>query len=232
MFYSPEITGKVIKNEREKRGWSQKLFGEKIGVTGKQISNYEAGVLMPPMDILAKMCDVFDCEMGYLLNEESYSDGTKFMTAINNEIGLNKETVKSLKHITGNEKSCVDFGYNSGKNRRIINMFLSSAAFGNFFESLSDLDQMVERRNNVWKELEDKYTKELVDKGMTYYNSSTDYCNDPNAEKLDDKMYDVLLDIDRAIDKVHDYTYSIKVARYELNEAFQELINAIYPKNE
>ena len=70
MKYSAEVTGKIIKKERDNRCWSQKTLGDKLGVSGKQISNYESGVLMPPMDILIEMCEVFDCELGYILNEE------------------------------------------------------------------------------------------------------------------------------------------------------------------
>ena len=232
MIYSAEITGKIIKSERDKRNWSQKKLGDELGVSGKQISNYESGTLMPPMDILIKMCEVFECEMGYLLNEENYADGTKLMTAIKDKLGLNTESVNALMHITGTEKSCVSFGYQSENNRRILNMFLSSPAFEYFYDCLSELDRMVERRSNVWKELEKKYSKELLDKAFEYYNSTTDYLCDSNAEKIEDIMYEILSAIDNAIDKDHDSTYPIKVARYELNEAFGELINTIYPKNE
>lgn len=232
MGYSAEVTGKIIKNERDNRGWSQKTLGDKLGVSGKQISNYESGTLMPPMDILIKMCEVFECELGFILNEENYADGTKLMTAIRDKLGLDATSVGAITHITGREKSCVNFGYESEDNRRILNMFLSSSAFGYFYECLSDLDRMVEERKKVWDELESKYSKELLDQAFTYYNSTTDYLHDPDAEKLDAIMYEIMWAIDGAIGKDCDSTYPIKVARYELNEAFGELINSIYPKKE
>ncbi len=232
MKYSAEVTGKIIKNERDNRGWSQKTLGGKLGVSGKQISNYESGTLMPPMDILIKMCEVFECELGFILNEESYADGTKLMTAIKDKLGIDSASVNTLTHITGREKSCVNFGYEFENNRRILNMFLSSSAFGYFFECLSDLDRMVEQRKKVWEDLESKYSKELLDQAFSYYNSTTDYLNDPDAEKLDDIMYEIMCAIDSAIDEDYNSTYPIKVARYELNEAFGELINSIYPKKE
>lgn len=230
MKYSAEVTGKIIKNERDNRGWSQKTLGDKLGVSGKQISNYESGTLMPPMDILIKMCEVFECELGFILNEESYADGTKLMTAIKDKLGIDSASVNALTHITGREKSCVNFGYESENNRRILNMFLSSSAFGYFYECLSDLDRMVEQRKKVWEDLESKYSKELLDQAFSYYNSTTDYLNDPDAEKLDDIMYEIMCAIDSAIDEGYNSTYPIKVARYELNVAFEELINSIYPK--
>lgn len=153
MKYSAEVTGKIIKNERDNRGWSQKTLGDKLGVSGKQISNYESGALIPPMDILIKMCEVFECELGFILNEESYADGTKLMTAIKDKLGIDSASVNTLTHITGREKSCINFGYESENNRRILNMFLSSSAFGYFYECLSDLDRMVEQRKKCGKSL-------------------------------------------------------------------------------
>ena len=232
MKYSAEVTGKIIKKERDNRCWSQKTLGDKLGVSGKQISNYESGVLMPPMDILIEMCEVFDCELGYILNEESYANGTKLMTAISDKLGLDAASVSSIITITGKEKSCVNFGYESEKNRRILNQFFSSPAFSYFYECLSDLDRMVEQRKKVWDELEKTYSKELIEQAFSYYNSTTDYFHDPNAEKLDDVMYEIMGAIDSTIDKENNFIYPIKVVRYELNEAFGELINSIYPKKE
>lgn len=82
------------------------------------------------------------------------------------------------------------------------------------------------------EDLESKYSKELLDQAFAYYNSTIDYLHDPNAEKLDDIMYEIMCAIDGAIDKDRESTYPIKVARYELNEAFESLINSIYPKKE
>lgn len=45
-------------------------------------------------------------------------------------------------------------------------------------------------------------------------------------------MYEIMSAIDSTIDKENNFIYPIKVARYELNEAFVELINSIYPKKE
>ena len=91
---------------------------------------------------------------------------------------------------------------------------------------------MVEQRKKVWDELEKTYSKELIEQAFSYYNSTTDYFHDPNAEKLDDVMYEIMGAIDSTIDKENNFIYPIKVARYELNEAFGELINSIYPKKE
>jgi len=38
--------------------------------------------------------------------------------------------------------------------------------------------------------------------------------------------------IDSAIDKQYNLSYTIKIARYELHEAFESLIESLYPRKE
>ena len=64
MRYDLEKIGKTIHQERDKLKWTQVKLGKKLGVSGKQISNYENGKLLPPQDILLKMAALFNCEYG------------------------------------------------------------------------------------------------------------------------------------------------------------------------
>lgn len=230
MIYSAELTGNIIKTEREKRNLSQRALGKLINVSGKQISNYEKGNPMPPIDILMKFCETFDCELGFLLGEESYSDGTKLRTAIIEKTGLSDTSIQNIQRITGTDKRCVCFGHNSIHYRTILNNLLSSEHFISLLENMSFLDERISAPDQYWLELEKKYGKENVDKAFEYYNSSTDYFNDSAAEQLPEIYYKIMGDIEATIDKQHDNEYSIKVARYELNESFSSLIESIYPK--
>ena len=58
MKYSAELIGNIIKNERNKRNWNQNQLGKKLGITGKQISKYEHGDPIPPIDIMLKLCEI------------------------------------------------------------------------------------------------------------------------------------------------------------------------------
>ena len=94
MQYDLQKIGRIIREERKKHDtWTQKKFGAMLGVTGKQVSNYENGKLLPPQDILLKMAELFNCEYGYLLGEESYKDGSKLNTAVCDFMGLSNRAV-------------------------------------------------------------------------------------------------------------------------------------------
>ena len=55
-----ECTGFQIKKIRNEKGMSQERFGEKIGVSGKSISAYETGKVIPPIKILNKISNTYE----------------------------------------------------------------------------------------------------------------------------------------------------------------------------
>ena len=229
MKYSEEFIGKIIREERENRKWTQNKLGEKLNVSGKQVSNYERGTPIPPIDVLIKLCELFDCELGYILGEEDYSEGSKFRTAVCRETGLTTASVEAIHKITGADRSCIEFGRESEKYKRILNSLFSSQRLFTFIESIGDLDDCIAAFNNVDKKLVARLGKDLFDEALNYYNSKTDYLNSPNAETLKPELIEALKLIDASIDKQCKLRYSVKVARYELCETFESLIKDIYP---
>lgn len=230
MKYSSEEIGKLIKDKRNSLNYSQNKLGSKLGISGKQISNYENGILTPPIDILLNLCDIFKCELGYLIGEEDYSSGTKIDTTIHSMLGLNNESIDSIMSITGTEKSCPNFGYEAEDYRRILNSLISNPSFRYLIEAIYDLDRSVSQKSKLWNDIENKYGKEILDKAFEYYNSTTDYFHDEHAKKIEDIYYQALSDIDTTIDKSRDASFSIKVLRYEAHEAFERLLDELYPQ--
>lgn len=232
MKYNKEKIGKVILAERLKLNMSQDKLGKELGIVGKQISNYEKGKLIPPIDVMLKLCDIFNCELGYLLGEPDYSDGTKIKTAITKFTGLNMDTLNNIRTITGTEKKCLDFGNNSESYRSILNSLFSSAYFNNFIECLYELDNALSKYNkyleSAFNEIEKKIGKERLDEAFKLYNSEIDYMHNTNT--LQPEQYKAISIIDDAIDTQRNLSYAIKIARYELHESFENLIESIYPR--
>lgn len=227
MRYNAELVGKIIHKERKKRNWNLENLGSKLGITGKQISKYEKGTPMPPIDMLLKLCDVFDCELGYLLGEEDYSEGTKLQTAALQYLCLTTASADVIKKITGTEKSCLSFGYESDRYIQVLNALLSSSLFPDLIEALAFLEGQLSEYDQVLEELEVKWGKDFLEKVCDRYR---DGINEKNVVELCPEVYEATGDLDRAIDKCKNLSYSIKIARYELNETFQRLINNIFPR--
>lgn len=230
MKYEAKEIGKRIRDLREKRKWTQLKLGKVINVSGKQVSNYERGTPIPPIDVLIKLCDVFDCELGFILGEESYSEGTKLRTVISDTIGLSSESIEALEKITGTKRDCINFGHESEKYKKILNNLLLSRQFINFICDLGDMDDCFVAFNGIINRMIEKFGEELLNEAFICYSSTTDYLNDENAEKLKPELYEAIIMIDRSIDEQREAIYPLKIARYELCESFELLINDIYPR--
>lgn len=62
-----KLIGKRIREERLSKGLSQDVLAEKLGMKRANISNYEAGRVVPPGSILLEMSRIFDVSTDYLL---------------------------------------------------------------------------------------------------------------------------------------------------------------------
>lgn len=59
--------GQRIKDERQLKGLSQKQLAEMISTTQSTIGKYEREELQPNIDVITKLCEIFECSADYLL---------------------------------------------------------------------------------------------------------------------------------------------------------------------
>ena len=233
MKYKSEEIGKLIKAERRKHNMTQEELGEELGITGKQISNYEHGNPIPPMDILLKICEIFDCELGYILGEKDYSQGTKLKTIISNETGLNIEAINAVIRITGAERSCINWGYESEKYRRILSNLLITEEFINFIVALAELDesyQKKEQEKEILPQLSNELGEELFNKAMDWRDVTPE---DVGASDLTVEECEAIKKVKLALDKCyelhHEFMQEMKVHRFSLQEGLTLILNEMYP---
>ena len=231
MKYSAETIGKLIRTEREKRSWTQKELGKRLGVSGKQVSNYEQGTPIPPIDVLVKLCQVFDCELGYILGEKDYSQGYKIKTAIHNATGLTATSMGAIQKVTGTSRECIEFGYEAEKYRRILNSLLSSQRFVAFIRSVGDLDESISVFQTIDEQLAAEFGSSLLCEAYSHYSNTTDYSNNHSSDNLESELCEAIKRIDESIDNKNQLCHRIKFARYELHESFESLIDDIYPRH-
>ena len=229
MEYDKSITGRIIKKEREKRGLTQDKLGSRIGISSKQISKYEKGELLPPIDMLVALSREFDCEIGYLLGEEDYSDGSKLDTAIHEKLGLTVESIEALKRITGSGRKSLEFGYCSEEYRAILNRFLTSSYFISIMEKMMEIERSQEKLNKCQAEFNSAYSEGTREQAWNAKFGTIDYEHDPDAPQLDPDVISAYNAIDKLIDDQRSIEYQIRVARFELFAAFMELVKKLYP---
>lgn len=229
MEYDKSITGRIIKKEREKRGLTQDKLGSRIGISSKQISKYEKGELLPPIDMLVALSREFDCEIGYLLGEEDYSDGSKLDTAIHEKLGLTVESIEALKRITGTGRKSLEFGYFSKEYKDILNGFLTSGYFISIMEWMREIKRYQDKLDKHQAEFNSAYSEGTRKQAWNAKFGTIDYEHDPDAPQLDPDVISAYNAIDKLIDDKRSFEYQMRLARFELFAAFMELVKELYP---
>ncbi|MED3965018.1 helix-turn-helix domain-containing protein [Niallia taxi] len=85
--------GSRLKNEREKRSWSQLYVASKIGITNAVLSNYERDVRDPDTSTLKKLADLYEVSTDYLIA------GQKKPLVAGTEINLTPQEYKIFEEL-------------------------------------------------------------------------------------------------------------------------------------
>lgn len=59
-----------LKVAREKAGYTQEQFAERLGVARTTVARYESGSRWPSKDMLVEMANILGCSIDYLLEEK------------------------------------------------------------------------------------------------------------------------------------------------------------------
>lgn len=101
MKYNLRKIGKRIRKERRAAGYkNQSTLAETLNLSiesRQTIGNWENGKNLPDIEYLLKMCELFDCELGYLLCE--YDCKTRQATDIQTATGLSEKAIEMLTKI-------------------------------------------------------------------------------------------------------------------------------------
>lgn len=90
-----KLIGERIKQERNKMNLTQDEFKEKIHISARQtIARWENGKVLPSLEDMLVMCDLFECELAYLLCEQDCK--TKTATDISKETGLSETSINRI----------------------------------------------------------------------------------------------------------------------------------------
>ena len=225
----------TIKKERIARGWTQEKLGKIISMKGKQISNYEHGITTPPIEVLFLLCNAFDCELGYLLGDPNYSDGTTLKTAIAENTGLKKEAIEAFDKIMAKypDKSTVMLGCESDRVHKIINDLLLSEFFPTLIEQMVELERKYTYSKQLEEKLEKKYSESILNEAYDLYDNSERYLVETPSKEPSKEVLEAYEEICKTESQTYvNDEYAVPVARYMLNKSFESLIDNIYPNSQ
>ena len=87
--------GERIRIERRSLNLTQDEFKERINISARQtIARWENGKALPTLEDFLIMCELFSCDMGYLLCE--HNEKTRAATDIRKETGLSEKAINRI----------------------------------------------------------------------------------------------------------------------------------------
>jgi len=94
-----EFVGRRIKEERKKKGMTQKQLGEKIGVKHNTISTYEAGVNAPEQNAIFNIARALDVKVDDLFPDKHEKKNNELERALQMTEGLEIKDVAFLNKL-------------------------------------------------------------------------------------------------------------------------------------
>ena len=171
---------------------------------------------------------LFNCSMDYLYGiiDEKCPDASIY--DISKKVGLSPDSISVMRKINGFDGGI--FAYEADDYRRIMNSMFCSPEMVEVFYCLKDLDDRTTQYKDIIGEVERKIGKDQFNEAMRMYQSKIDYLYDPTAPELKQEQYDAIRMIETAIDKQYGMENTIKISRYELHEALERMVEALYPR--
>lgn len=93
------MIGRFIAEERKRKGYTQKILSEKLGISDKTISKWERGNGFPEVSLLIPLCSELDITVNELLSGERVSEEEYRKKAEENMVNLVKEAQENKKKI-------------------------------------------------------------------------------------------------------------------------------------
>lgn len=93
--FDKDVVAKRIKYLRTKAVLSQEQLAEKLGMKRTNLSNYEAGRVIPPSNILFTLAEVFSVTTDFILGRDCH----ELVNPIKSENELLRKTLSEIKQI-------------------------------------------------------------------------------------------------------------------------------------
>ena len=117
--------GKRIRKARDDKKLSQDEVGASLHTVRQTVSKWERGMSFPTLEDMLGLCNLFDCELSYLLCETEYK--TKNLQGIASFTGLSEKAIHTLFSIKEKTQSV------EGLMFPITDLFLSDEGYASLF---------------------------------------------------------------------------------------------------
>jgi len=135
--------GGQIKKLRKEQNMTQKELSKKIDISVSNITKYENGHLVPPLEIITKLSATFNVPMSKLIPDDFYNSSNaldlpdKFETGNISDADINKLTKCIILAVINKYNLDIDVDKIADKDKKLM-YELASASVGTFINNLID----------------------------------------------------------------------------------------------
>lgn len=180
--YSPdfmELLHVRLTRERKKLCRSQAEFSERYNFNPHTYPKWESGKLTPSVHDLIRLCNIFECDLDYLLGEQE--EKTRALTDIREDTGLSVDAIESIKLMNRSyliEEESIE------EKRELLSDLLSHPDFQKLFTMLLDEIDQAALINEAERDPDFKEMERL----MRGIDRLKDYDTDLQEQKLQEGM--------------------------------------------
>lgn len=145
MMYDWKAIGNRIREVRNEKGLTQAKICEELRVGRNTVSEWENDKSKPQLEDLLGLCNLFNCELGYLLCE--YDTPFKAHTDVAQQTQLSKKSVENIMDLKDKHKKL----FGNGKNT--LDVLLSDNAFIELLRNIEEYKQL--KAKNIDKNMID-----------------------------------------------------------------------------
>lgn len=203
---------------------------QRIGYTVRKSNGTERQIGFPVYKNMAIIADFLGVDVGYLTGETEMKTFT--IEKVSDYTNLSENAINSILKITGTTHSCIDWGCESEKYKRVLNKLLESSEFIELIKALGDMEDIYAEKAKTQQPLEKLYQElgsELFDVACKYSGSCAE---DLESLNLTREEINAIHLFDKAQDECYSLCqkneYDIKVYNYNAYKAFDILINQLY----
>ena len=174
MTYNIDITAQRIRQARKDKELTLESVAERCGVKQYQtVSKWENGNSVPSLDNLFKLCDLFGCDLGYLLGE--YECKTRTAADIQEMTGLSRLASDNLEiAASGPEKGPIDAAIAEESHDYLRNYEIGRIAKIRFLQALLENDDLWEQISVCAYDYLDQMNRYRIDSFHTVDNITHD----------------------------------------------------------
>ena len=219
-------------NERYGTNFTQAMISDwlHVGESPRRSDGTERRIGFPVYTNMLIIADFLNVDVGYLTGETDMETFT--VEKVSKYTNLSEEAINSVLKITGNERSCINWGYHSEKYKCVLNNLLTSSEFAEFVKALGDMEDVYAEKKKTQQPLEalcEELGNELFDVACKYNGSCAEELEGLN---LSEEEINAIILFDKVQDDCRSLylknEYDIKVCKYSVQEALTLLINRLY----